>query len=342
MGAGSAEYISKKDALLREVDQIGSDAPFRVGIVPLPGYALMSYACTVEPLRAANLLSRRQLYEVIHFSAEENCKSSGGSNVPADHAIGKMVNLDLLLVVAGGDPFQHIDKGLVDWLTAVETSVPAMGGVSGGSVVLAQSGLMQGRRMTVHWEHAERLLELRPELILERKLYVIDRDRVTCGGGTAPVDLMHAIISRHHGRVFAQLVSDWFLHTDIRAAAAPQRALPSSQFGTAPAAVIDAVTAMENHVGDPLTLKQLAMITGVSARHLNRLFQAACGVSAMAFYRRLRLDVGRRFVTASSLGFAEIAEATGFATAAHFSNQYLQAFHVRPKQDRRAFDEERE
>ncbi len=323
---------------MRKMDEKYPDsakpAPMRVGIVPLPGFPLMSYASTVEPLRAANLLSKRRLYEICHFSDGTSSESSSGAHIAGDYAIGDLPLLDLLLIVAGGNPFEYTNTDLQAWLRNMATRVETLGGVSGGSVVLAQCGLMEGRRMTVHWEHAEALAEAYPSLLLERRIYVMDRDRFTCGGGTAPVDLMHALITQHHGPAFAQKVSDWFLHTDIRAATAPQRALPSSMLGKAPKPVVEAVAVMENHVADPVTLEQVAMMSGVSSRHLNRLFKENFSKSTMAFYRDLRLDVGRRLVTGSNLSLNEIADATGFATMAHFSNQYAQHFQVRPKQDR--------
>jgi transcriptional regulator GlxA family with amidase domain len=79
-----------------------------------------------------------------------------------------------------------------------------LGGVSGGPIILARAGLMGDRRMTVHWEYAAALAEVAPDLRLERTLYVIDRDRMTCAGGTAPMDMMHALIATHHGRAFAR------------------------------------------------------------------------------------------------------------------------------------------
>lgn len=330
--------MSEIDVKIQKMDKIGSeDTPFRVGVVPIPGFALMSYACTVEPLRAANLLSHRTLYELAHFSSDGVIKSSGGATVEPGFSIGDTPKLDLLLVVAGGDPFAFDDTSTLEWIRDMSACVPQIGGVSGGSVILARAGVMKGRRMTVHWEHAPELAEGYPDLMVDRRLYVIDRDRITCGGGTAPIDMMHALISHHHGSVFARLVSDWFLHTDIRAAAAPQRGLPSARMNAAPQHVVEAVTAMENHVADPLTLSQLALTTGVSARQLNRLFQETFGQSAMAYYRKLRLDVGRRLVMGSRMRLNEIAEATGFSTAAHFSNQYLQTFNLRPKDDRASF-----
>ncbi|MEL7114445.1 MAG: GlxA family transcriptional regulator [Pseudomonadota bacterium] len=311
------------------------DTPFRIGLWLLPGFAMMSHASAVEPLRAANLLAKRELYRVHHFGDGETVESSGAGRVTLTHPVGDLPPLDLFLVVAGGDPFAFDDPGALRWLGALAERVPRVGGVSGGSVVLARAGLMAGRRMTVHWEHAAALAERHPELIIERRLFVIDRDRVTCGGGTAPMDMMHALIAEQHGAAFARLVSDWFLHTDVRGAATPQRGLAASLDAQVPKPVRDAVQAMENHVADPLSLAQLGLMAGVSDRHLNRMFQAALGVSAMAFYRKLRLDVGRRLVTGSPMPLREIAETTGFASAAHFSNAYVAAFAERPAQARR-------
>ena len=92
---------------------------------------------------------------------------------------------------------------------------------------------------------------------------------------------------------------------------------------------------MENHIADPLSLPQLAMIAGVTARHLNRLFTESLGQSAMAYYRELRLDVARRLIRDTAMSVAEIAETTGFATPGHFSNAFKDTFGIRPQADRK-------
>ncbi|MEL6645405.1 MAG: GlxA family transcriptional regulator [Pseudomonadota bacterium] len=324
------------DAKLQEKDTgFGGGPPRRIGVLPIPGFALMSYACTVEPLRAANLLSGHTLYDVSHFGDAPLIGSSGAASVERRHVIGETVDLDLLLVVAGGDPFAFRDPATLAWLRRMARRGVRIGGVSGGAVILARAGLMAGRRLAVHWEHAAALAELYPESLVERRLYVIDRDRVTCGGGSAPLDLMHALIADHHGSGFAQEVSDWFLHTDIRGPAAPQRQGVAERLGAQSPHVIEAVAAMESHIGDPLSLKQLALVAQVSPRHLNRLFSDAFGQPVMAYYRTLRLETARRLVRSTSMGLAEIAAATGFAHAGHFSNAYHAGFGVRPREDRR-------
>ena len=91
---------------------------------------------------------------------------------------------------------------------------------------------MKDYRMTVHWEHSPSLLELTHDIILEKSLYIFDRNRITCAGGTAPIDMVLAIISKQQGAKFAHLVSDWFLHNEIRPSGGPQRSNLVNRVGT--------------------------------------------------------------------------------------------------------------
>ena len=205
-----------------------------------------------------------------------------------------------------------------------------LGGVSGGQFILAAAGLLEGRRITVHWEHAEALAELEPDLMIERTLYMIDRDRVTCAGGIAPLDLMHALMAEHHGPDFARRVSDWFMHTDVRPSGGPQRAGLVERFGTTDQAVIDAIEVMENRIADPLCLDEIAKFASVSKRQLNRLFQEKLQKTVMGFYRDLRLQKARSLLTSSSLSMTQIALATGFSSSAHFSKAHTELYEVSP------------
>ena len=299
----------------------------RIGVLPVEGFAILSYAATVELLRAANMLSRQALYEVVNIGVSGSpAQSSGAAQVMPQAQVGDDLELDYLFVVAGGDPVAYSDRLVMNWLGRMARKGIPMGGVSGGPVILARAGLMEGRRMTVHWEHVEALTEMSPHLLIERTLYVIDRDRVTCAGGTAPLDLMHALIARHHGAPFARLVSDWFMHTEVRPSAGPQRAGLVERVGSNIAAILDAVEMMENHVADPVTLNDLAAVAEVSPRQLNRLFRDKLGRSTMGYYRDLRLEKAQGLLRNAPLNLTEIAYATGFANSSHFSRVYSGRF----------------
>lgn len=318
------------------MDTIQSEPrPRIIGILPIAGFALMSYASSVEPFRAANLLSGRALYRTVVFGLDATAiPSSGAASIAPDAVITDTIRPDYLFVIAGGDPTQFTNRLAFNWLAHMARAGTVIGGVSGGPVILARAGLMDGRRMTVHWEHAAALAEASPQLLIERTLYVIDRDRVTCAGGIAPLDLMHALIAQHHGGTFARQVSDWFLHTEIRPAIGPQRSGLVARVGVSSPAILDAVEAMERHVADPLSLNQLATRSRISPRQLNRLFKDKLGRPAMRYYRDLRLEKARNLLRNSSLSLTEIALATGFSSSAHFSAAFKGKFGHPPSCER--------
>ena len=303
---------------------------FRVGFLLVDGYALMSYSSAEEPLRAANLL-RPGAYDMVHISLEDGgAVSSSGAVVPASSLASSMEPFDLILVVAGGDPFKLKSSKLSKWLRRQARQGALIGGVSGGPVILARAGLMSGYRMTLHWEHAQTLSETSPDSLIERSLYVIDRNRLTCAGGTAPLDMMHALITQHHGADFARRVSDWFLHTTIRMSNAPQRSGLAERYGTHNQSILTAIEVMENHIAEPLELGQLASIVGLGVRQLNRLFKQKLGVSTIAFYRNLRLGIAENLLQQSQLSVTDIAMASGFVSAAHFSSSFKTRYGVAP------------
>lgn len=315
-------------------------SPTRIGCLLIDNFALMSFSSVVEPLRAANWLAGRTLYEIEYISASGGrITSSNGALIETTMTIESTISdpikkLDILFVIAGGDPTSFHDSFIFSHLRQLSLSGVILGGVSGGPVILAAAGVMKGRRMTVHWEHLDWLREKSPNLLIDRTLYVIDRDRITCAGGIGPLDMMHALITQDHDADFARQVSDWFLHTEIRPSGSAQRAQLVDRYATQNQAVILAIEAMENHIADPLLLAQLARRAMVGTRQLNRLFKAELKLSTMGFYRQLRLHKARGLLSHSSLSITDIALATGFTSSAHFSSAFKQQFADTPSSTR--------
>ena len=309
---------------------------FRIGIVPLEGFALMSYAAIVEPLRAANTLEGKILYDVKAVQVgPDPTLSSGGDLIPNQITIQNAPEFDLVLVTAAGNALDYNNSVLAAWLRRVARMGTQVGGVSAAPLYLARNGFLNGRRMTIHWEHSDYLQEIVPNALLEHSLYVIDRDRLTCGGGTAPIDLMLALISNQHGQKLAQLVGDWFLHTSIRPSAGPQRASLAKRHSTTNAHVLSAIEAMEAHVANPLQLAALAKIVGTSPRQLTRLFLAHVKMTPITFGRKIRLEKARNLLQTASLSISDIALITGFSSPAHFSTSYSVEYGVAPSQSRK-------
>jgi transcriptional regulator GlxA family with amidase domain len=290
----------------------------------------------VEPLRAANLLAGKELYRWVHVTpGPETVAASCGATVPCV-AADEAGHLDFLFVCAGGNPAAFRDRATLAWLRALAAQGVRIGGVSGGPVILAKAGIMDGYHMTVHWGHAPAVAEAFPNILLTRSIYIADRNRLTCAGGIAPLDMMHALIAEQHGPDLARRVSDWFMHTDIRPAQSAQRASLTERYGVHDDRLAAALELMESHPGEPLTRSETARRVGLSTRQLDRLFAEKMGASYAGHYRRLRLERARDLLRQSAVPITEIALGCGFSSASHFGRAYREAFGVTPASERRS------
>jgi transcriptional regulator GlxA family with amidase domain len=308
-----------------------------VGFILVPGFALMSYAAATEPLRAANLLAGREIYRVAAFSPEGGpALSSSGIAVPAAALPSHGSGLDMVFVCAGGSPRDWHHPAIFACLRQLARDGVRIGGISGGPYLLAAAGLLAGRDFTIHWEHAPALLEAFPDLAPRQARFVIDGNRITCGGGVAPLDMMHVLIAERMGPDFARRVSDWYLHTQLGDPAAPQRASLAERYGVHHPGLLAVLERMEETIETPLDRAAMARIAGVTPRHLDRLFAGHLGVGFLDQYRRIRLQHAHRLLTQSPLLVSEIAVATGFSSAGHFSRLFRDAYGCSPRDLRRA------
>jgi transcriptional regulator GlxA family with amidase domain len=310
-------------------------APQVIGLLLIPDFALMSYACVVEPLRAANLMAGRELYRWVHIAARgKSVTASCGAVVPCGATIRDVHKLDLLLVCAGGEPAAFADRATFAWLRRLAVNGTRVGGVSGGPFILAKAGIMDGIQMTIHWRHAQAVREAHPNVLMTRSLFTIDRNRLTCAGGTAPLDMMHALIAERHGADLARRVSDWFLHTEIRSAKGAQRASAIERYGVHSTSLIAALELMERHSAKPLRRSEVARRIGISTRQLDRLFAGKLKRSFQKHYRAIRLERSRELLHQSSATVTEIAVACGFANASHFTRVYRNCYGTTPSRSR--------
>lgn len=292
----------------------------RIGFYLVNGFAMMSTAAAMEPLRAANLFADRQIYDIVALSHDGTPASSSlAASFPTQAISDQLPPFDLVFVVAGGNPVALRDQKLFAWLKRQDRQGVALGGISGGSAILARAGLLENRRFTVHWHHIDDLRQQSDSYLIERRLFIIDRNRYTCAGGTAPLDMMHAIIAAEHGTPFARRIADWFIQTEIRPSGAPQQTSTDARFGPLPNPVSEAIALMESHLGDPLDVAQLASLVDLSPRQLQRLFQTSLKQSVAQFYRKLRLDLARHLLEHTRLPLTEISQMAGFTAQSSFS-----------------------
>ena len=315
--------------------------PFKVGFVLVDGFALLSYASAVEPLLAANRIAGRKLYHIRHMPAYgARATSASGAIVAADTYLGEDIDFDLVLVVAGEVSQQQNLRRLEHWLRVLSSRQVLVGGVSSGPLILIRAGVMQGHRLTLHRDLVDEEKTTQwDNVIVEKTLFVHDRGRLSCAGGTAAMDMMQALITEHHGGHFANQVSQCFIPTDGRSIENPQIITLAERYDLTDVSLLKAIQAMENHLDDPLTLTQLSGIVGLSVRQINRLFRQHIGRSTQDFYTALRLEKSLTLLRDSLLSVGNVALATGFASSAHFGRHFRRAYGMSPSQFRSSLAE---
>ena len=298
-----------------------------LGLLLIDGFALMSYASVIEPFRAANTLAGRKLYHWTHISIDgRQVQASNGASILADCAVGEPMSCDTLFVFAAGDPAAFTDARTFVWLRQLASSNVRLAGVSGGPFILARAGVLAGYRATIHWDHQPTFLDAFPTLAIEPGLYVIDRRRLTCAGGTAGLDLAIELIEREHGHKLAAQVSEWFIRTEARSASRSQRLSLRERVGISNDRVLRALAEMEARIEEPVDRRDLADLAGVSLRQLERLFATHLHEAVSECYLRIRLEKADELLRKTGLSITDIGIACGFRSSSHFSRAFKAHF----------------
>jgi AraC family carnitine catabolism transcriptional activator len=300
----------------------------------LPGFSMMGLMSAIEPLRVANRL-RGELYRWQLLSLDAGpVTGSNGMSLNVDAALQPLGADDTLLVVAGFEPLARFDARLARWLHQADRTATALGGIDTGSFVLAESGLFDTQRLTLHWEAVDAFAERYPRLTVTQELFEIDGRRITSAGGTATLDLMLTLIGRDHGEALAVAVSEQFVLGRIRSRQDHQRMQIANRYGIHNKKLTRVIAEMERCCEQPLSSQALAELVQVTPRQLERLFRQHLHETPSGFYLALRLDKARQLLRQSDLSVLEVGLASGFESPSYFSRCYRARFARSPNQDR--------
>ena len=312
-------------------------APVTVSILTASGFNMATKTGFIDAFRACNYLAGEQLFRwsLSHAGIELPVASNG-----------------LVLHSTALDPLEKApDIGVVSTSWAPEAVYEAMTplirrwarfgaplvGLDTGAFVLAEAGLLDGKRATVHYEHIDAFAETFPNVRTTEDLYTIDGARMTAAGGAAATDLALQIVRSRAGDALANVAARYIFHERLRPEGArqlPSGAEPSG--ATTPTTVRAAIQFMEDHLEDVVPMHAIAAHAGISQRRLERLFRRFIGRTPARYYRDVRLDRARGLATQTDLPLREIALACGFASPEHFSRAYRKRFGAPPQVDRQA------
>jgi transcriptional regulator GlxA family with amidase domain len=312
-----------------------ADSALHIVFLTLRDYSMIALSNALEVLRMANRASGRQLYRwTIATLDGQPARASNGLPLAPTVAIGQADAPDMLLVCGGVRVREACPPQLDALLARFAGQGTVLGGLCTGSYALVKAGLMKGYRCAVHWEQVASLREEFTGVDFSDGLFAIDRDRITCSGGTAPIDLMLHLTATRHGKPLADAISAQFTVERMRDAAHRQHVPLAARLGFGRAELVLASTLMETHVEEPLCMAELAHRVGLSPRQLQRMFRHYLDMAPHQYYLRLRLGRARELLTQTGMSIMDVMVACGFESSCHFSKAYREQFGHPPSAER--------
>jgi transcriptional regulator GlxA family with amidase domain len=313
-----------------------SNEPLDIDLLVLPETNLILIASVIEPLRGANRIAGSEIYRWRIFTPDgAPAVTTSGIPVPAHAAFRPDKETSPLFVLGSYNWRRSATTAMKMQLSKTARHRSMIAGIESGSWLLAEASLLDDVTATTHWEDFDDFSATYPNVRTVRDRFVIDGKRITTGGSLPTVDLMLEIIRRRQGYSLAIEVSRLFIYEQNGAPAETLLMRSTTGLRMSDARVAEAVRLMEENVEQPIVLARLARRVGVSARHLQTLFQEGMGVAPHIHYLALRLNAARRKVIETKASFADIAAATGFNSASAFSRSYRAHFSESASETRR-------
>lgn len=310
--------------------------PNHFGFLLVPNYSMIAFTSAIEPLRMANRAAQNTLYQWSVYTLDGNpVKASNGLEISPDAGIDKAGAMSILFVCGGVEIADSWTRPMKFALRKIASRNITIGAVCTGSYLLARAGLLDGYKCTIHWENIASMREEFPKAQFTDDLFLIDRDRITCAGGQASLDMMLKIISETHGSKITAHISEQFMCERIRGTEDRQRIPLQLHLGANQPRLTEAVTLMEANLEEPISLDELSRYVGISRRQLERLFQKHLNCVPTRYYLNLRLNRARLLLLQTSKSIVDIALACGFISAPHFSKCYRDMFGIPPRDERR-------
>lgn len=332
---------ARKRAAARLSATVPRAPKLRVGFVLAHRFTLTAFAGFVDALRlAADEGDRSRPLDcqwTVLGNSSSPVVSSCGATVQPWSEMESPERFDYIVVVGGllhGG--QSVAPGTHAFLRAAAHAGVPLVGVCTGSFVLARAGLLDGYVACVSWFHREDFEREFPRLkVISDRMFMVDRDRISCAGGTSVVHLAAHLIERHCGRAHAAkslriLIEDQPLGCD-----APQpESVITRQAGDG--IVRQAMLLIEQRLAHPDLLGEISGELGISMRQLERRFVADVGITPREYRLKLRLARAKWMIEHTDVSVTDIGFECGFGNCSHFSRAFTSHFKTRPSSLRRS------
>ncbi|WP_328361719.1 helix-turn-helix domain-containing protein [Mycobacterium sp. NBC_00419] len=276
-------------------------------------------------------------FKVCGPEAGKTLRTSVGAQLIPDHGLDDLMGVDVVAVPAVGGPPENYPPEALEALRAAHAAGSTVLTVCSGVFVAGAAGLIDGRRVTTHWMHADELARQFPSAIVDRNvLFVDDGDLVTSAGTAAGIDASLHLVRRELGSAVTNLIAR-------RMVVPPQRDGGQRQYIDQPiparcsegfAPQLDWIL---SNLGAPHTVASLARRASMSARTFARRFVEETGTTPMQWVTDQRVLYARRMLEETDLDVDRIAERAGFGNATLLRHHFRRIVGVTPSDYRRRF-----
>lgn len=307
----------------------------RVGYVLPEGFQVMALA-TQAVFELANLVAGQAFYAVEAYALGGSARTSTGLALQARPLTARS-RADTWLVAGVITPLAApLDPEPSRLLGRIATHARRIAGLCTGAFVLADAGLLDGRRATTHWYWAEALQQRHPRAQVEAdRIYIADGPIWTSAGMTAEIDLALALVEKDLGAKVARSVAHRLVMHQRRSGGQSQH---SEMLKLAPKSdrIQQALEHARRNLAQPLSVEELAGAANLSPRQFSRVFTAETGRSPAKAVEGLRLEAARLMIESSRHPLEVVARETGFRDRRHMREAFMRGFGMPPQSVRRA------
>jgi transcriptional regulator GlxA family with amidase domain len=307
----------------------------RIGYLLHPQFQFMTLG-TQSVFEFANYAVGDRFYELAVYSADGGPVRSGSGIEVETQALGSATRADSWLVSSSVLPLQlAVAPATLALLRRAERHSRRIVGLCTGSFLLAQAGLLKGRRATTHWAHAASLRDLYPDTQVEEdRIYVVDGPVWTSAGMSAAFDLCLAMVEKDLGEDVARTVAQQLVMPQRRAGGQTQHA-ELLQIAPKSDRIQAALTYARAHLTSALNVEELAAVAALSPRQFSRVFTQETGVSPAKAVEGLRVEAARLMIERSRHSLEVVARETGFRDRRHLREVFVRRLGVPPQSARR-------
>lgn len=306
----------------------------RVVLVATPGVPLFELAGAAEIFGIDRSDLTPDWYDFELVGTSEETTVGFGMRVPDGRGLDALKDADTIIVPACANIHAGAPAELLEALVAEHARGARIVSLCSGAFVLAEAGLLDGRRATTHWMHAEDLARLYPSVTVDPGVLYVHDDVWSSAGSAAAIDLCLELVRRDFGAAIANEVAR-------RVVIPPHRDGGQSQFiryrpSTAAAKDDDVEHWARRHLAE-VTVTAMARYAGISVRSLNRQFRSRSNLSPQEWLRREKLQTTQELLESTDLTVEAIALRVGLGTAANLRTHFAVEYGVPPGAYRRTF-----